>query len=61
MSESTSAVPVRYFFLCMLGAAGLAPSVIWGIVGHSPTLGAAVGAPFALLLAWAGYRLVQGG
>lgn len=61
MSESQSTVPVRYYFLCILGAAGLAPSVIWGIVGQNLPLSLGVGAPFALLLAWAGYRLVQGG
>lgn len=60
MTDADSTVPVRYYFLVMLGAAGLAPSVIWSIVGGNAPLALGVGAPFALLLAWAGYRLVHG-
>lgn len=60
VTDAESTVPVRYYFLAMLGTAGLAPSVIWSIVGGNAPLALGVGAPFALLLAWAGYRLVHG-
>jgi len=60
MTDSSPLVPLRYYFLCLLGVAGLAPSVILVIVGDAPGLAGGIAVPFALLVAWSGYRLSRG-
>lgn len=47
------------FVLLVVGYAGLAPLVIWSVLSFPNLVAMALAVPFAALLAWAGWRLVE--
>lgn len=47
------------FALLVIGYAGLAPLAIWSVLSFPNLLAMGLAVPFAAVLAWAGWRLVE--
>lgn len=59
MSDADARPSTLAFVLMVLSFAGLVPLGIWQALTFPNLLGLALAAPFALLLAWSGLRVVR--